>query len=186
MTNSRQSSLSRVKDSAMGRGVLSIARLTAALALFGAVLVAAGCAAARALPEVRRIEASDIGTITEDVRGGTAYVVGKTDDADRLGRDIVRSFERSHWAKLRAPVELGALTSTGPAATQWAAVIPDGRTANIVAARSDAGVVMIVIRVGPFGDEMTEHGYARELAGSLTEKARPKREHNFSLPAWDE
>lgn len=154
-------------------------------ALLSLVMICAGgCSATRALPEVQRIEAAEFGTVTDDVRGGTAYVVGKADDSGRVESDIVRSFERSSWAKLRSSVAADASADS----PRWAAaaVMPDGRTAYVIARRSSAGVVSIAVRVGAFGDEASERGYARVLAGSLVDKARPKRDHTFTLPEWNE
>lgn len=144
------------------------------------MITAGGCAVSPTLPQVQRIEAAEFGTITEDLRGGTAYIVGKADNHGRVESDIVRSFERSHWAKLRSSVT--PPTASSQARWRAAAILPDGRTTNVIARRTDAGDVSIAIRVGAFGDAATEHDYARVLAGSLLEKPRPKRDHTFTLP----
>ncbi len=132
-------------------------------------------------PHVRPLEYLTAPGIEEPFPSGSyAELPG---DARRLPEDVQRAVERVHWGLIHFEGPLPSRPADAMATTVRAeALLPDGRTAAIVAWPSIVGGVGLAIRVGPFGDPREERAFAAVLAKTLAGKPKPKRGGTFEIP----
>ena len=113
-------------------------------------------------------------------------------DFNRVIYDIPRAVKRSHWGLLHAqpdgPDEPGVtpdgVSSTGRV-VRARALLPDGRTATIIAWSADEGAIAVVVRVGRFGDRPMERVFISELAQVLRGKpGRRQRVDAITPKPW--
>lgn len=101
---------------------------------------------------------------------------------ERLGLAIPVVFKRQRWGLLRVNREEveGDVGEVRQGVLRAAALLPDGRTAQIVAWAVDHSRFAVAVRVGHFGDRGHERAFlgllAKTLRGKLTRRPR------FELP----
>lgn len=105
-------------------------------------------------------------------------------DFNRLIYDIPWAIKKLHWGLLGIRQ---ISVDPGPArlATQivrGAALLPDGRTATIVAWPVNDSTIGVAWRVGHFGDRRQERNFIRCLAQVLRGKPSRKQRQGFELP----
>ena len=102
-------------------------------------------------------------------------------DADRLLADIGRSFRDLHWGKQylrrqprddRQPLQK----------VRAAGLLPDGRTATVIAWPVEPDQIAVAVRIGQFGDAKQQQMFINMLAKILAGKPKPKRGGSFRLP----
>jgi len=114
-------------------------------------------------------------------------------DPDRLETDLCRATVKLQWAVMSldrrpAALEMGSLdhppTSELLSAMAWrlVALLPDGRTAEVIAWSPRSGWVEVVARVGYFGNEAFEQRFIAMLRDTLAGPPQRVRSHKLVLP----
>lgn len=150
------------------------------------LLLLAGCAAAAPQTRQGAVNAGPAdggggiaGGMAEGDSGGSPWKgteAGWSANPARLEADIRRALRDLSWGRL------SILATEAPLAVQAAALLPDGRRADIRARATDASAVAVTVRVGLFGDEALERRFIKALARRLAGKPARTRGGSFELP----
>lgn len=101
---------------------------------------------------------------------------------ERLDLAIPIAIKRQHWGLLRVKREAaqGDAGESLQEVLRAAALLPDGRTAQVVAWTVDSSKLAVAVRVGHFGDR----GHERAFLGLVAKTLRTKLTHRprFKLP----
>ncbi len=106
-------------------------------------------------------------------------------DFDRLIYDIPRTVRRVNWGLLNVkslPVNGNARSRSQPPIIRASALLPDGRTATVIAWPASDRAIGVALRVGHFGDRRQEGRFIRHLAQVLRGKPSRKHRQAFELP----
>ena len=114
-------------------------------------------------------------------------------DPERLKVDLRRAIEALHWAVVSldrrpAALELDDLRQPpiedvlGAVAWRLVALLPDGRSAHVVAWTPRIQHVAVAVRVGYFGDEAKERRFIAQLRRTLAGSPHRVRHDTFVLP----
>ena len=90
------------------------------------------------------------------------------------------AFKRQHWGVLSVKREPTSDDTGGIGVLRAAALLPDGRTAQVVGWAVDNSKFAVAVRVGHFGDRDHERAFLGLLAKTLRTKL--KRRLRFELP----
>ncbi len=106
-----------------------------------------------------------------------ASMANITGDYQRLNYDIPRAMKASHWGMLSLTHEPAGSARARHSVLRAAALLPDGRTATIVAWSKNERVVSVAVRVGNLGDGEREKDFLAQLGSVL--RGKPSRTHRF-------
>ncbi len=151
------------------------------IALGAAAIIGTGCRSIEIQP-VRTITVA--GSVEPFIDGRIASFAG---EPGRLADDVPRAIKRSHWGMIRIDqVSNEQANSAGETTTMTIvradALLPDGRTAQIVAWGSGQDRVTAAIRMVRFGDAAEHDRYLNTLAQVLDGKPKRVRAGTFDLP----
>ena len=104
-------------------------------------------------------------------------------DFNRLVYDIPRAVKKHHWGMLNLePFTANKPGEPSKQSVRAQALLPDDRTASLIAWRVDQNAIGIAMRVGHFGDPGREHAFFDELARVLRGKPSRRHRQGFELP----
>lgn len=107
-------------------------------------------------------------------------------DFKRLVYDIPRAVKKHHWGMLglkqHGPEGGDTETEASERIIRAAALLPDGRSATIVAWPEDETTIAVALRVGPFGDALQEEAFLVRLAQVMRGKPSRRHRQEFELP----
>ena len=98
-------------------------------------------------------------------------------DYDRLEYDIPRAMKACHWGKISLTQGPAGSAQTGGPILRARALLPDGRTATMVAWPKGERLVSVSVRVGHRGDREWERDYLTQLGSIL--RGKPSRTQRF-------
>ncbi len=135
----------------------------------------------------RGVSVSREALVTASPEGAsTSRLQGRT---DALAVDVGRAIDRTGWGRLHVREQAASIEGSElpeharREVVHAAALLPNGRTAEIVARAAGPGEVMAAVRVGHFGDAQAERAFLSTLQKVLSGKPAPVRDARFRLPA---
>lgn len=110
-------------------------------------------------------------------QGSYAEVNG---EYDRLTADIPRTIKKIHWGLLSISASKATDMQREPIHAQ--ALVPDGRTVEILTWELREGVIAVTLQGGRFGSRELESVFVTRLQKVLSGKPMPHRGNTFVIP----